>query len=139
MSPRARPQPFYTLAFSIYKWLSPIYKLQVAPSNLTSAPLALNRPHLPPVTHFLNRSIILHTSHTLFCHEVHSPSSRSRCCLASKRTQNLRAILLLCRKIFVLKIHVLLHWLTKMYTIFLIVYFYITPVGILNPKLNKFL
>ena len=38
---------------------------------------------------------ILHTSHTLFCHEVHSPSSRSRCCLAIKRTINLRAILLL--------------------------------------------
>ncbi len=39
--------------------------------------------------------IILHITHTLFCREVHSPSSRSRCCLASKRTQNLRAILLL--------------------------------------------
>ena len=78
-----------------YKQLSPIYKLQVAPSNLTSAPLLLNRPHLPPVTYFLNRSIILHITHTLFCREVHNPSSRSRCCLASKRTQNLRAILLL--------------------------------------------
>ncbi len=39
----------------------------------------------------------LHASHTLFCHEVHRPSSRSRCGLASKRTQNLRAILLLYR------------------------------------------
>jgi hypothetical protein len=38
---------------------------------------------------------ILHTSHTLFCHEVHNPNSRSRCGLAGKRTQNLRAILLL--------------------------------------------
>jgi hypothetical protein len=64
-------------------------------SNLTSAPLASNRPHLPPVIYFLNRSIILHTSHTLFCHEVHNPNSRSQCGLAGKRTQNLRAILLL--------------------------------------------
>jgi hypothetical protein len=39
--------------------------------------------------------IILHTSHTLFCREVHNPNSRSRCGLAGKRTQNLRAILLL--------------------------------------------
>jgi hypothetical protein len=66
-----------------------------ASSNLTSAPLALNRSHLPPVTYFLNRSIILHITHTLFCREVHNSSSRSRCCLASKRTINLRAILLL--------------------------------------------
>ncbi len=78
-----------------YKQLSPIYKLQVASSNLTSAPLASNRPHLPPVIDFLNRSIFLHTSHTLFCHEVHNPNSRSQCGLAGKRTQNLRAILLL--------------------------------------------
>ncbi len=76
-------------------WLSPIYKLQVTSSNLTSAPTASNRSHLPPVTDFLNRLIILHITHTLFGPEVHSPSSRSRCCLASKRTQNLRVILLL--------------------------------------------
>ncbi len=40
--------------------------------------------------------IILHTTHTLFCRKVHNPNSRSRCCLAGERTQNLRAILLLC-------------------------------------------
>ncbi len=63
--------------------------------NLTSAPLALNQSHLPPVTYFLNRSIILHITHTLFGPKVHSLSSRTPCCLAGKRTQNLGAILLL--------------------------------------------
>ena len=61
-------------------------------------------PAFPCPPHFLLLSLMhslslspksLHTTHTLFCREVHSPSSRSRCGLASKRTQNLRAILLL--------------------------------------------
>jgi hypothetical protein len=91
----ARPQPFLQVLSQIYKQLSPIYKLQVASSNLTSALLASNRPHLPPVTDFLNRSIILHITHTHFGRKVHNTISRSWCCLASKRTQNLRAILLL--------------------------------------------
>jgi hypothetical protein len=44
----------------------------------------------------------LHASHTLFCREVHSPSSRSRCGLAGKRTINLRAILLLYLLVYVI-------------------------------------
>jgi hypothetical protein len=73
------------VAFSNSQVTSRFIEYYKCPTRIESTP--------PPPCYIL--SIFLHTSHTLFCREVHNPNSRSRCCLAGKRTQNLRAILLL--------------------------------------------